>query len=446
MVSGLYMVVGAALVLGVMILVHEFGHFAAAKLCGVRVEVFSIGFGKRLIGFRRGETDYRISALPFGGYVKMTGVNAVEMPEEKSAGDDPEEFLQHPRWQRLIIAFAGPVSNLVLAVVMLTAVLALHHEVPWGYNKPAVVGAVLAGSAAEQAGIKEGDRIVQVGDESNPLWKDVANKVLVNPGQAIPLKVQRAGELLTLSLTPKSLAHGQIGDAGFAPSHPLQVTILEKGLPGEQAGLQLGDEIVNVDGVAIRSTIAMQAHLQVVKDTPVHLDVIRQGRHVSLTVQPRLTQVDPATKLYRIGFASDPMEVDQLPLQAAVPAALEDCRKESLMVFDLVGRLVERKASMKQVSGPIEMVRISGEVVRTRSLNELMQFMSLISLQLGLFNLLPIPILDGGLIAMLVVESVMRRDIHEGIKIRLYQAAFVCLVLLMGFVIFNDVVKLLPGQ
>jgi regulator of sigma E protease len=133
-------------------------------------------------------------------------------------------------------------------------------------------------------------------------------------------------------------------------------------------------------------------------------------------------------------------------LQAAVPAALEDCRKESLMVFDLVGRLVERKASMKQVSGPIEMVRISGEVVRTRSLNELMQFMSLISLQLGLFNLLPIPILDGGLIAMLVVESVMRRDIHEGIKIRLYQAAFVCLVLLMGFVIFNDVVKLLPGQ
>ncbi len=446
MVSGLYMMVGAALVLGVMILVHEFGHFAAAKLCGVRVEVFSIGFGRRLVGFRRGDTDYRISALPFGGYVKMTGVNAVEMPEEKSAHDDPAEFLQHPRWQRLIIAFAGPVANLVLAVVMLTAVLALHHEVPWGYNKPAVVGAVLVGSAAEQAGIKEGDHILQIGNEANPVWKDVANKVLVNPGQPIPLKVQRGSELLSLTLTPKSLAHGQIGDAGFAPSHPLRVTILEKGLPGEQAGLQLGDEIVNVDGMAIRSTIAMQAHLQAGKDAPVHLDIVRQGRHISLTVQPKLTQIDAQTKLYRIGFASDPMEVEQLPLQEALPAALEDCRKQSLMVFDLVGRLVERKASMKQVSGPIEMVRISGEVVRTRSLNELMQFMSLISLQLGLFNLLPIPILDGGLIAMLVVESVIRHDINEGIKIRLYQAAFVCLVLFAGMVIFNDVVKMLPGQ
>ena len=446
MVSGLYMVVGAALVLGVMILVHEFGHFAAAKLCGVRVEVFSIGFGKRLVGFRRGETDYRISALPFGGYVKMTGVNAVEMPEEKTAGDDPAEFLQHPRWQRLIIAFAGPVANLVLAVVMLTAVLALHHEVPWGYNKPAVVGAVLVGSAAEQAGIKEGDHIVLIGDEANPKWKDVANKVLVNPGQPIPLKVQRGSDLLTMTLTPKSLAHGQIGDAGFAPSHPLQVTILEKGLPGEQAGLQLGDEIVNVDGLAIRSTIAMQAHLQTVKDAPVHLDIVRHGSHISLNVQPRLTQIDAQTKLYRIGFASDPMEVEQLPLPEAFTSALEDCRKQSLMVFDLVGRLVERKASMKQVSGPIEMVRISGEVVRTRSLNELMQFMSLISLQLGLFNLLPIPILDGGLIAMLVVESVLRHDINEGIKIRLYQAAFVCLVLFAGMVLFNDVVKMLPGQ
>jgi regulator of sigma E protease len=450
MINAFYTLVGAVLVLGVMILVHEFGHFAAAKLLGVRVEVFSIGFGKRLFGFRRGDTDYRISALPLGGYVKMTGVNAIEMPEEHpagaNAGTDEGEFLRHPRWQRLIIAAAGPVANAVLAVVLLTVVFAVHHEIPYGIYQPAVVGWSMPGSPSAQAGIKEGDKILQIGDTQNPTWQDVHNKVLISPNQPLALRVERGAEVLPLTLVPKADGKQQTGDAGWLPRQPFLVTALEKEMPGARAGMQVGDEIVAVDGKPIHATGAMQAYLQTSKDKPVTLEILRHNEQLALTVTPKLTPTEGPAQNYRIGFASEPMQVEKLPVTEAFGRSLEECKKLSGLIFELLGRMAERKVSMKQMSGPIEIVRVSGEMVHHRSANDLMEFMAMMSLQLGLFNLLPIPILDGGLIAMLLVESVMRRDINEAIKIRLYQAAFVCLVLFAGMVIFNDVVKMLPGQ
>jgi len=406
------------------------------------VEVFSLGFGKRLFGFRRGETDYRISALPLGGYVKMTGVNAVEMPEERpdgaSGANDPGEFLKHPRWQRLIIAVAGPVANLVLAVTLLTVVFALHHEIPFGLYQPAVVGWCLPGYPAEQAGLKEGDLILQIADTQNPTWQDVHNKILISPNQPLALRVKRGSEILPVTLVPKA--------DGKQPRQPFLVTALEKDMPGTQAGLRIGDEILAVDGNPIRATGAMQAYLQTTKTNPVHLEVLRQNEKVALTITPKLTALDAHTQTYRIGFGSEPMQVEQLPVVEAFRRSVDECKKLSGLIVELIGRMAERKVSMKQMSGPIEIVRVSGEMVHHRSINDLMEFMAMISLQLGLFNLLPIPILDGGLIAMLLIESVMRRDINEGIKVRLYQAAFVCLVLFAGMVIFNDVVKMLPGQ
>jgi regulator of sigma E protease len=449
MISAFYTLVGAVLVLGVMILVHEFGHFAAAKLLGVRVEVFSLGFGKRLFGFRRGDTDYRISALPLGGYVKMTGVNAIEMPEEHPAdatGNDPGEFLKHPRWQRLIIAVAGPAANLILAVVLLTAVFAVHHEIPFGLYQPAVVGWCLPGYPAEQAGLKEGDQILQVAGVQNPTWQDVHNKVLISPNQPVSLRIKRGNEELPVTLTPKADGKQQTGEAGWLPKQPFLVTGLETGMPGALAGLEVGDEIIAVDGNPIHATGAMQAYLQSTKGKPVVLEVVRQGKDLKLNVTPKLSPLDAHTQSYRIGFMSEPMEVEKLPITEAFSRSVDECKKLSGLIIELIQRMAERKVSMKQMSGPIEIVRVSGEMVHHRSLNDLMEFMAMISLQLGLFNLLPIPILDGGLIAMLLVESVMRRDINEGIKIRLYQAAFVCLVLFAGMVIFNDVVKMLPGQ
>ncbi|MDR3763649.1 MAG: RIP metalloprotease RseP [Acidobacteriota bacterium] len=448
MIGAFYTLIGAILVLGVMILIHEFGHFAAAKLLGVRVEVFSIGFGKRLFGFRRGETDYRISALPLGGYVKMTGVNAVEMPEERSDSDpnDDAEFLQHPRWQRLIIALAGPAMNLVMAVLLLTVVYAYNHEVPWGYDRPAVVGWVVSGSAAEQAGIKSGDHILSVGDQQSPSFQDAIKKIMISPNQPLPVTVQRDGQTLNMTLTPKAEGRSQVGDAGFDVQHPFLITAIEPGLPGDKAGLKVGDEILTADGTRVQSVQAMQVYIQQVKEKPIQLALQRAGRPFTVSVTPKEI-VDQGKSLgYRIGFASRPMEVEKLPIGEAFTRSVEDCRKLSGLVFELIGGMVERKVSVKQMSGPIEIVRMSGEVVHHGDMDDLLNFMAMISLQLGLFNLLPIPILDGGLIAMLLIEAAMRRDINEGIKIRLYQAAFVCLVLFAGMVIFNDVVKMLPGQ
>ncbi|MGA3126861.1 MAG: site-2 protease family protein, partial [Candidatus Korobacteraceae bacterium] len=294
---------------------------------------------------------------------------------------------------------------------------------------------------------KEGDQIVQIGDVQNPIWQDVQNKVLISPNQPLALRVRRGKEVLPITLVPKAEGKQQSGDAGWLPSKPFLVTALEKDMPGTLAGMQIGDEIVSVDGKPIHATGAMQAYLQSTKDRPVHLEILRQNAPVELTVTPKLAKVEEGpTQSYRIGFVSEPMQVEKLSVSRAFGRSVEECKKLSGLIFELVGRMAERKVSMKQMSGPIEIVRVSGEMVHHRNANDLMEFMAMISLQLGLFNLLPIPILDGGLIAMLLVEAVMRRDINEAIKIRLYQAAFVCLVLFAGMVIFNDVVKMLPGQ
>ena len=285
MTNAFYTTFGAILVLGVMILVHEFGHYAAAKLLGVRVEVFSIGFGKRLLGFHYGDTDYRISALPLGGYVKMTGVSPIEMPEERQANQppDPGEFLNHPRWHRLIIAVAGPVANLVLAVALLTTVFAVHHEIPYGLYQSAVVGWVQPGSAADQAGVKAGDRIVQIGGQGNPTWQDVHDRVMISPNQPLPLRVSRDGQELTLTLMPTVEGRQQVGDAGWQPQQPFVVTGLEPGMPGQHAGLKIGDKILSANGDPIQSTGAMQSYLQANKSKPVTLKILRKGREISLT-------------------------------------------------------------------------------------------------------------------------------------------------------------------
>src|SRR6516165_11056525 len=184
-------------VLGVLVFVHEFGHYAVAKLFGVRVEIFSLGFGKRLWGFRRGDTDYRFSALPFGGYVKMAGEN----PLEDRTGD-PGEFTSHPRWQRFLIAIAGPAANIILAVAVLTAVFMVHHETAIFWDEPAVIGWVNDGSAAEKAGLQAGDKITRIHNESNPSWAKAIYQIALNPDQPVDLDIQRGSETLQKTIVP----------------------------------------------------------------------------------------------------------------------------------------------------------------------------------------------------------------------------------------------------
>lgn len=441
MVNFLYSLVSVVVVLGIMIVVHELGHFMAAKMFGVRVETFSVGFGKRLLGFRRGDTDYRISALPLGGYVKMSGEN----PMERRTGD-PGEFMSHPRWQRFVIALAGPFMNILLAVVLLTAVFMIHDEQPVYLTQPAVIGWVLENSPAEKAGLEPGDRIVRYNDMQNPTWEDVLSRVMVGQNSQVALTIQRGNQTLQKSLVPEAVGQDQVGSAGWLPDSPTTVTDVEVGQPAAKAGIKVNDEIVALNGTPIRSTQSMLRMLQRTEDKPVELTVVRDGKEIKFTLAPALTDIS-GSKKYRIGVATEPtVKIDKLPFPKAFAKSIDQNKRYSVLILDLVKRMVEQKVSIKTMSGPIGIAKISGEAAQQDGWTPIMMVMAAISLNLGIFNLFPIPILDGGLILLLIIEGLIRRDINQTVKERIYQAAFVCLILFAGLVIFNDVVKLLPHR
>ncbi len=430
-----------ALVLGFLILIHEFGHYAAAKLFGVRVEVFSIGFGKRLLGSKRGDTDYRISALPFGGYVKMTGENPLE-----NRSDDPGGFMNHPRWQRFLIAIAGPFMNVFLAVALLTGVYMVRFEHPYYVDQPALVGWVAENSPAQKAGFAEGDRIVHIGDKQNPLWQDVEATMMLNPGQSLNVQVQRGSQIFDTSLPAPKEASPDRDDvlAGLVPQQPNTVTGLEPDMPAAKAGMKVGDEVIAADGVRMLSMDACIHYLQQNKGKPMDVTVLRDGQQIHLTVTPVLTDVAKGEKRWRMGFRSSPVRVDRLSFIPAVSKSVEQNKRYSVLIMELVERLIQRKVSMKQIDGPIDIARASGEAARQEGWTPLLALMAAISLNLGIFNLFPIPIMDGGVILLLAIEGLMRRDISIQIKERIYQAAFVFLILFAAIVIYNDLGKL-PG-
>lgn len=434
-------IVAVAVVLGFMILIHEFGHYAAAKFFKVRVEVFSLGFGKRLFGFRRGETDYRISAIPLGGYVKMSGEN----PMDDRTGD-PGEFLSHPRWQRFIVALAGPAMNIALAIGLLTVVYMVRYERPVFADKPAVIGWVLPNSVASKAGLQEGDRIIRLDGIENPTWEQVDPKVALSPNQPIQLTVLRAGQTLEKTVIPEAIGIEKYGSLGWVPDQPNEITDLEPGMPAEKAGLKKGDLIVAVNGQPIRAIPQMISMLQKTKEATVELTVQRGAQQLKFKMQPVATKMEGlAEPRYRVGFQSEPSVTTRLSFPLALNKSLDDNKRSSFLILELLQKMIQRKVSMRTVEGPIGIGTAVGRAVREDGWTPLLGITAAISLNLGIFNLLPIPILDGGVIMLLFIESLMQRDISLPVKERIYQAAFVFIVLFAVMVIFNDIVKTVPG-
>jgi regulator of sigma E protease len=435
-------IVAVAVVLGFMILIHEFGHFAAAKLFKVRVEVFSIGFGKRLLGFRKGETDYRISAIPLGGYVKMSGEN----PMDERTGD-AGEFLAHPKWQRFVIALAGPTMNILLAFTLWTGVFMAHFEYPAVFDGPAVVGWIFPNTPAANAGIQAGDQIVRVDDIENPTWEQVGFKEALSPNQPLKFGIMRKGVVSEVTLVPQPFGRNQMGEVGWVPKEPsFTATMIESGMPAEKAGLKVGDQILTVNGQEIPALPVMVDMLSRTKERPLDIVVLRAGQKMAFRVQPKLSPSQPSGEMrYRIGVASAPTKVVRLAFPDAVRKSAAECKKNSFLILELLQKMVERKVSIRQVDGPIGIGSAVGSAAREEGWTPLLFVSAIISLNLGVFNLLPIPILDGGVILLLFIESLMQKEISLRIKERIYQAAFVFLVLFAVTVIYNDIVKQLPG-
>jgi regulator of sigma E protease len=437
--------VSMLVVLGIMVLVHEFGHFAVAKLCGVRVEVFSIGFGKRLFGFRRGDTDYRLSLLPLGGYVKMSG----ESPGEVSTGD-PAEFNAHPRWQCMLIGLAGPVSNFLLALLLMTGFYMMHNEVEAFRSQLANIDFVSDHTAAAAAGLKPGDLITRFDSVTNPTWEQVSIRSAMNVAQTIPVDVKRDGQIVSTQMTipqPRGGDDFDFDTVGFVPrmqEDPIRVRQIEAGMPAAKAGLKAGDQILSVDGLTLHSVDAMLAFLQQGNGRPIQLSALRDGKTFQVELQPIMADEPDGRKLYRIGFAPNlpPFKIQQLPLPAALKQSVRFNLRYSGLIIEVLQRMVTRRFAVQDLSGPIGIARETGLAVQQPGWQPIIGLMSIISLNLGIFNLLPIPILDGGVIALLLIEGVMRRDLNPEFRERIYQAAFVVLLIFAAFVMFNDISKL----
>lgn len=422
-------------VLGIMILVHELGHFVAAKFFGVRVLTFSLGFGKRLFGFKRGDTDYRVSLLPLGGYVKMAG----DEPSEVHAGD-PDEFLGKPRWQRFIIAVMGPSMNILMAVMLLAGLYRFHFPKPAFMEEPARVGEVEPDSPAAKAGILPGDLIVRLGNLQQPKWEDLKMKILTTAGEAMPVEILRDGKTVRTSLTPLAKGPEEIGDAGLVPCIPGKIGYVEPGMPAGKAGMKAGDVIVALNGQEIGCWQQLSAGIQKLDGKPVDLSTIRDGKRLDVSVTPYRGDSGGTEKwLIGVGYRSE-VVVRQLPWGDAILTSVDDNVRNCVVTFEVLGRILTRRMSARSLSGPIGIAQISGEAYRA-GLPELLMLVSFISLQLGIFNLLPIPILDGGMILLLFIEGLMRRDMSLQVKERFAQVGIVFLLLLAVFVTYNDIIK-----
>jgi len=422
-------------VLGFMILIHELGHFMAAKFFGVRVLVFSLGFGKRLFGFKRGDTDYRVSALPFGGFVKMAGDDPAEVRE-----GHPGEFLARPRWQRFVVVVMGPAMNALLAVGLLTGLYRYHFQKPAYQEQAARVGDVEPDSPAARVGVLPGDLIVRLDGVANPKWEDVEVKILTTVGEALPVELLRDGQTLKLSLTPQARGPSRVGDAGWFPYVPGTIEMVDPGLPASQLGLKLGDQIVGVEGRKVFFWPRLTYLIQSGNGREMELTIRREGKDFTVRVKPVLSEVS-GEKMWRIGvgFRSN-VVVQQLPWGKAITASLRDNLRNSLATFEVLRKILTRRMSARSLSGPIGIAQLSGEMYRA-GITELLMFVSFISLQLSIFNLLPIPILDGGVIFLLLIEGLMRRDLSLEVKERFAQVGIVFLLLLAVFVMYNDILK-----
>lgn len=432
-------------VLGAAVVLHEFGHFLVAKLLKIRVETFSVGFGPRLIGRKWGTTDYRISAIPLGGYVKLGGDESNAPIEGGGAPDIPEceRFDLRPRWQRVLVALAGPVMNILTALAIPFAA-ALMYGVP---TMPApVVSLVRAGGSADQAGLKPGDRIVSFEGRQNPTWNYISGKALLRPGQEVQMEVERGGKRvpLTLKVPRREEGGNEIGELDFQPDSgalPVIVDSVTPNMPAQEVGLRPGDQIVAVDGQLAHSRTQVTQYIQDHRDRPIHLTVVRGDSRLELTATPRPDETN--TPRLGLRFAPEPLERAG-PIKAASFAVAQNVEIMRLTA-DALGQVFKGQRSVRDtLSGPIGIARESSRAVTELGLAGLVTMLSFLSLNLGVFNLLPIPVLDGGAIFLLLIEGALAPiglSLSTAVRDRIQQVGFVVVILLMVFVITNDLLK-----
>ncbi len=416
------------IVIGVLVFVHEFGHFLMAKRAGVRVEKFSLGMGPKLVGYKKGDTEYVISALPLGGYVKMAGEN----PDEEPTGA-PDEFQSKSVWQRAIIAATGPLTNIVLAFIIMPLVFMVGTYT----EGPAKVGYVESGSPAESAGFKAGDVITAINGRSISDWTKALSLIAVNPDTDLRVTVDREGAKETLVLRPAAATDLKIGMSGLVPDMPAEIGKLKPGFPAEKAGLKETDKILAVDGKTVYHWNQFSSLVRDSKGKALNLTVERLGKRMEFSLAARedsgryVIGVEPVIHMVfkKYGF----IESLHLGFDKTIEAI-------DLTVITLK-KLVTLSLSIKTLGGPVMIAQMSGQAAAA-GLSAFLSLLAMISISLGILNLLPIPILDGGLILFLVIEAIRKKPVSRRAMEVSQSIGAAILITLIAVVSYNDVMRM----
>lgn len=425
------------ILLGVMILIHELGHFWAALAVGIKVETFSIGFGPRLFGFKRGDTDFRFSAILFGGYVRMLG----EQPGDAQASD-PRSFQSKARWQRAVVVFAGPLMNVLLAIALVTGLYMYAFPKEVDTTDPTITS-LAPNSAAAAAGLQSGDKIIEINGKQHPNWDYVMTQEALNANHPIPVVVLRNGHQISATVTPRMDPKQGIGDAGWNGDLAVQVGDVQANSPAQAAGLQSGDTFVKVNGKPVVSTTTIREAVFHSDGKPVQFQIMRHGEAHEISVAAKPTGDSKTPWLIGITFRL-PVQFVKLGPGAAFVESLRFNRQNALMWVQVLQSLIERRVSTKSVAGPIGMAQMSSEAAQHGAWDYLF-LMAIVSLQLAMLNLLPIPILDGGTLLMLVIEMLMQREMSLQLKENIFKLGFVFLMMVVVFVIYNDISRILTN-
>ncbi len=445
-----YLIGGLAFIfiLGAAVVLHEFGHFIVAKLLKIRVETFSVGFGPRIFGKKWGTTDYRLSAIPLGGYVKLGGDESNAPIEGEGASDIPpeEQFSLRPRWQKFLVAVAGPVMN-ILTALSIPFFGAMIQGVP--VTPSPIVMTVKQDGAAAKAGIQPGDRIVSFDGKENPTWDRIVNDTLISPEQPLPVIVERNGQRLSLTIKPtrETDKRGNVmGSLDLEPDMGASAIIVgrvEPNTPAAEAGLQQGDRIVKVNDQIARNKEDVLQFITDHKSEPIRLTVERgNGERKEITATARSLPPDGRE---RLGFGFGPPPRERVNIASAASHAVNTNIEIIRLTGKALGQVFSGQRSVRDtLSGPIGIAQESSRVANDFGWEGVFFMLMFMSLNLGVFNLLPIPVLDGGAIFILLIEavlSVVGLKLSMTVRERIQQVGFVMLLLLMGFVITNDLLK-----
>jgi regulator of sigma E protease len=440
------MLVSVVVVLGVLIVVHELGHFIMARLAGVGVERFSVGFGPVLWRFRGKETEYCVSAIPMGGYVKMMGDDENPLEGGKGATIDPRKaFNAKPLAARFLIVFAGPAMNFVLAVV----IAALMFMLVGRPVAPAQVGRVVEGGPAAQAGLQTGDRIISIDGAAVPYWEDVARVVQAAGPRALKVVVKGASGERTVDLTPTQTKRRDLfGDEqnvwelGASPYIPATIGDTVSGDPADQAGLKSGDTVTALEGQPVMSWDDLAEKIHQRAGQPTRLEVKRGSETLPITVTPKKGKIPgPDGKEVEAGLVGirpggTTLMVRSNPLTATwegVVWAGDVTAKTAIGLY----KWASRQIPSNSIGGPIQIATMAGEQAR-QGISSLALFTAVISVNLFLLNLLPVPMLDGGHLLFFACEAVLGRPLSVRKREVAQQVGFALLMLLMVFAFYND--------